>query len=142
MPPDPADAARDVARDLGPDRAAAPDACAATAEVCNGKDDDCNDKIDDRPGICPQPVVDWRGHAYMFVPVESSWPMARQACARYGYHLVTIDDPMENAFLVASGMQRSAANAWWIGFSDRQREGVWVWVGRRLSRAFPQLGAR
>lgn len=75
--------------------------------------------------------VTYNGHDYLFVTTPKTWYQAQTYCANYGapyggYHLVTINDAGEEAFLDANESNRSKTN-WWIGYSDQGVEGSWIW---------------
>ncbi len=64
-------------------------------------------------------------HAYRPFFGVQSWGQARLSCERIGAgaHLATIADAEEQKFLA----QRIAADVW-IGATDQQQEGAFVWV--------------
>jgi len=90
------------------------DACDGTTEV------GC------APG-CSGGSFEDRGYAFCSVP--STWAGARDVCAEMGYDLAVIDDDAENAYvserLVALTGDELGS---WIGASDLQTEGTWVWL--------------
>ena len=104
------------------------DSCAALppgTEACNGADDDCDGQVDE---ACPCPVQVYGGHAYEFCTEVGRWTVARDACAAHGgYHLATVSDAAENAWLTATAAAYSG-DPWWIGASDRDDEGTFTWV--------------
>jgi len=62
------------------------------------------------------------GHDYLFVGDGRTWADAEAYAVSLGGHLVTINDPAEDAWLVSTfGTQ------YWIGLNDIAVEGVWVW---------------
>ena len=63
------------------------------------------------------------GHLYRSVTAAASWDAARQTCDDDGAYLVVIDDAGENGHVrtVGSGNR-------WIGLSDLDTEGDFVWV--------------
>ncbi len=98
---------------------------APTAEACNGVDDDCNAQVDE---ACPCPVRVYGGHAYEFCTQVGKWTVARDACAAHGgYHLVIVTDDAENQWVTATAATFSG-DPWWLGASDRDKEGTFVWV--------------
>jgi hypothetical protein len=103
--------------------------CVARPERCDGRDNDCNGIIDDAPSICPRCYQAWRGgSAYLFcTELRSTWSSALARCRRLGYHLVTISDFQEDAWVFAEANKYSN-DRWWIGFNDRNLEGTWEWV--------------
>ncbi len=115
--------------------------CVATAiasETCNGRDDDCNGVIDDGAADCPGEtgcdLVRLATGVYLFCyqapsnDQRRSWVQARDRCAMFGYHLVTIDDAAEDAALAAAGDPLDSGD-WWIGVNDLDDNGTYRWVG-------------
>ncbi|MCS6800221.1 MAG: C-type lectin domain-containing protein, partial [Myxococcota bacterium] len=110
---------------------ASTDRCAPVAEMCNGRDDDCDLVVDDDAGCpCVHDVRD--GHAYLFCAVPATWSDARTRCLGFGYDLVTIDDAMENDWIVTRAtpltFSGAAGGGWFIGLNDREMEGRFVWA--------------
>ena len=96
-------------------------------EACDAADNDCNGLIDDGE-VCLCPVDWYEGHAYQFCAAyELSWESAELACTTYGYHLVTLDDGDENAY-VHGVLDLIGIEGWWAGLNDIASEGDWVWV--------------
>ena len=96
-------------------------------EVCDGLDNDCTGQGDDF-GVCPCDVnyTFADGRPYMFCTNEEPWADARDFCASYGYHLLTVNDALENIW--ADGVSDTYSNAkWWIGLNDIAVEGTFVW---------------
>jgi len=101
------------------------------AETCNGADDDC-DGVIDQGAICPCEQR-WSGsHAYLLCAAPSPWTTARISCLDLGYDLVAIEDELENDFLTRETTAIDASEAWWIGLSDRDEEGVFLWAATGL----------
>lgn len=98
-------------------------------EVCNTLDDDCDDEADGG-GVCPCDVSWWpdTAHAYMFCTDPLSWQAADDACAVYGYRLVTFDSAAEGEWVEATVLTYPSGPAWWIGFTDASVEGSWGWA--------------
>ena len=65
-------------------------------------------------------------HDYLFVTSSKTWEQAQTYCSLAGYHLVTINDAFEEAFLDEQENARAPAE-WWIGYNDQGIEGTWVW---------------
>lgn len=106
-------------RDAGPgasDASAAEDASPVDAGHCAE-----DAALREAPAGCEQ--ASYAGHAYAFCSESLSWDDARARCLASGTDLVVIDDAEENAF-VASHLTAPS----WIGASDRDDEGTWVWV--------------
>lgn len=67
-------------------------------------------------------MFDYEGHRYAYCTDSRSWQSAEDRCALYGFHLATIDSSQEQTFL------RSKISSYaWIGFTDQQVEGQWIW---------------
>ena len=102
---------------------------AASAETCDGADEDCDGAIDNG-GVCPCDTETHGSSTYLFCAGSTDWNSANTACRSYGYELITIDDASENTFAVDEGISRGwTANAWvaWIGLNDQASEGSYVW---------------
>lgn len=100
------------------------DDAGATAETCNADDDDCDGHIDE--SVCTCPVREIGSGTYSFCTTQLPWDTARDACAAFGYDLVTIEDATENAALTAEALSRDMDD-WWIGLHDRVTEGTFEW---------------
>jgi large repetitive protein len=97
------------------------------AERCDGLDQDCDGSIDG--ASCPCPQADYADHSYLFcTSADLSWEEAELACAALGYELVTIGDGSENSWLWTQAESADPVSAWWIGLSDRDVEGSYVWA--------------
>jgi hypothetical protein len=105
--------------------------CGARTEVCNGLDDTCDGLVDE--ASCPVPATSWLGRTYLFISEPLSWSAARAYCARYGYHLVSIESVAENAFITMTASMASGVDGWWIGYFDIGHEGTWTWDGGSTS---------
>ncbi len=98
-------------------------------EQCNTIDDDCNGVADDG-GVCPCDVGWWPDseHAYMFCTTPLDWQRSDDACAVYGYRLVTFDSAAEGEWVEAAVLTYPSGPSWWIGFTDAASEGSWSWA--------------
>jgi hypothetical protein len=65
------------------------------------------------------------GHYYTLTP-PGTLASARAAAAALGGHLVTIDDPSENLFVLNTFLPMFSSPKW-IGLSDEVTEGTFVW---------------
>jgi outer membrane protein OmpA-like peptidoglycan-associated protein len=70
----------------------------------------------------------FNGHTYIFVDNPSYWHPAKQRCEETGGYLVILDDTDEY-----TAMTTICAGTTWIGLTDEEVEGRFVWVdGTRL----------
>lgn len=66
----------------------------------------------------------------MFYQAAKTWDQARNACHGKGGNLVIIPDRPTQDFLVASLRSlRWPRPGVWIGATDRDEEGQWIWEG-------------
>lgn len=94
-------------------------------ERCDGLDGDCDGQVDDE-APCPCELAWLDGRAYQLCTSPETWDDAAAWCNSYGYHLATIEDAEEDAWLDAEIDLRSE-ELWWAGGTDRGDEGVWRW---------------
>jgi hypothetical protein len=81
------------------------------------------------PAVCASPgVLGPNGRCFATVATLLSGPAARQRCRSFGngWDLASIRSPEVNQFLAELLTSES-----WIGASDANREGTWVWVDDR-----------
>ncbi|XP_068071306.1 CD209 antigen-like protein C isoform X2 [Danio rerio] len=67
-----------------------------------------------------------RGQLYYFSTSKLNWFSSRDACVSRGADLVTITSQSEQDFLVSK-----ITESHWIGLSDLETEGRWVWVNNQ-----------
>lgn len=67
------------------------------------------------------------GHEYWVCERDGDWDAARDGCKALGQDLVVITDEAENAF-VQSIVQGKSKDEFYIGLTDREKEGTFVWV--------------
>ena len=73
----------------------------------------------------------FREHFYLCIRRNADWMTAARTCKDLGGHLVTISSRAENDFVFRVVARHASV---WIGYSDTQREGRWVWVGGSRTR--------
>ena len=86
----------------------------------------------------PKDTVAFGRHHYKAVLARNvPWHEAAKACRKLGGHLVTIESAGELAFL----QELVGRNRLWVGATDQEAEGRWVWInGKPLSREFRLWG--
>ncbi|XP_030018776.1 galactose-specific lectin nattectin-like [Sphaeramia orbicularis] len=62
---------------------------------------------------------------YVYVKRAANWVTAQRLCVSYGGSLVSLRNSREEAFVKLLAKNRYA----WIGLSDAQQAGVWLWIG-------------
>ncbi|XP_062393895.1 C-type lectin domain family 4 member M-like [Sardina pilchardus] len=86
--------------------------------------------------VCTPCLRGWRlfsTHCYFFSTELRSWSSSRMHCLQQGGDLVLIDSVEEQEYLHRQTPQyRSPEYRYWIGLSDEEAEGVWVWVDGSL----------
>uniref|UniRef100_A0A672KFA0 C-type lectin domain-containing protein n=1 Tax=Sinocyclocheilus grahami TaxID=75366 RepID=A0A672KFA0_SINGR len=75
--------------------------------------------MDNHSGPC-------HGKLYLFNSDKMNWSSSRASCVSKGADLVTITSQTEQDFLVSKIKQTQ-----WIGLSDLETEGHWVWVNNQ-----------
>jgi hypothetical protein len=95
-------------------------------ELCDVIDNDCDGHID-VDGDCPCDVENYANLPYMFCTFDETWADARDACYDHpDYHLVTVDDAKENAW-IDQVVDSYNTGEWWIGLNDIATEDDFVW---------------
>ena len=80
----------------------------------------------DKDILLDVPLGHFRGHDYKWVPVQMTWPEARDYCWDDGGYLVTVTSKAENKYVWARRPGWRGQS--WLGASDKKNEGTWVWV--------------
>ncbi|CAL1591084.1 unnamed protein product [Knipowitschia caucasica] len=87
---------------------------AAVTTLTKGRRALCN------PGTwCP-----YGGRSYIFIATPKSWAYAQMFCQSLGGTLAVIHNRNTNDFLRTLSSRMDT----WIGFSDAQYNGVWLWI--------------
>lgn len=85
--------------------------------------EDCSNT---RPFVCEIPPWYRRpggGSAYRMIPRRLTWQDARDACARTGGRLALVENESVRDFITSR-----FSGQYWIGATDLEREGTFVWV--------------
>ncbi|XP_060948489.1 hepatic lectin-like [Limanda limanda] len=82
---------------------------------------------------CPRCEDGWEPHGgkcYFFSSVTSSWTQSRTQCTSMRGDLVVINNREEQRFLESRvrGKMENDEDKFWIGLTDAQKEGEWLWV--------------
>lgn len=142
------DGATDAGLDAGEPDAGAPDAgfdagppCVPAVEVCNARDDNCDGEIDDTGCECP--VRRMGASTYLFCPdrfggSRNDWYDGRDYCAARGYHLAKVETEAEDDWMMETGF--AFGGDYFIGLSDEDAEGEWVWTDSTVATWFNWVG--
>ncbi len=80
----------------------------------------------------PKDAVKFNGHHYQVIREPATWHTAKKRCEKLGGHLVCIETPEEEAFVIE--YLKSQAVTAWIGANDEEAEGRWQWVNGKDAR--------
>ena len=69
-------------------------------------------------------MEEYNGHAYAICTYGANWEQAKETCEANGYQLATVNDAGEQAFL----MSKTNNSPHWIGYNDKDEEGVFKWL--------------
>jgi hypothetical protein len=74
-------------------------------------------------------IVCFNGHGYLLTAIAETWTSAEAEAVSKGGHLVAINNAAEQNFLVSTFLTGGGAlKPFWIGLTDRAKEGVFVWT--------------
>ncbi|XP_075759503.1 uncharacterized protein LOC102457847 [Pelodiscus sinensis] len=76
------------------------------------------------PPRCQPGWALFQGSCYLFSSTNGTWQVARNNCLAQGADLVVISERTEQGYLV----RRGGSVRYWIGLTDKEREGDWRWV--------------
>ncbi|MBN3316921.1 C209E protein, partial [Atractosteus spatula] len=74
--------------------------------------------------LCPQGWDFFQSKCYRFSTGRRSWRDSQADCRSQGADLVVIDSRLEQLFI----SRQSKGGSYWIGLSDADSEGTWLWV--------------
>ncbi|KAM4543684.1 macrophage mannose receptor 1 [Fundulus diaphanus] len=90
------------------------------------------------PGNCPESKkqrtwLPFRGHCYSFVSsMEYNWAHASVECLKMGASLVSIQDPLEDAFIQKNlEILQDEAKTFWIGLY-KSHDDKWMWIDNSI----------
>ncbi len=103
----------------------APNGDRASGDAGPAPDRSARDGALDGNPACPQALAP----GYVFCRASISWDEAEQRCNGVGMHLAKIATATEDAAVLQQGRSSlgSNAGALWLGGTDRDHEGTWVW---------------
>ncbi|KAM8728791.1 C-type lectin-like [Acanthopagrus schlegelii] len=89
---------------------------------------DDNHQVKLQRGGCPAFWYNFNGRCYKYVSTHLTWADAELQCVSQGANLVSIHSPEENEFVkfLIKNFDSAQGNTW-IGLSDTQKEGGWMW---------------
>ncbi|XP_055084887.1 ladderlectin-like [Periophthalmus magnuspinnatus] len=70
------------------------------------------------------------GRTYIFISVPRPWAFAQLQCQSLGGSLAVIQNRETNDFLRSLSSRMDS----WVGFSDAQLDGVWLWINSERIR--------
>lgn len=118
-------AASDATRDASKPDLRKPDAAKPDAVKPDAAKPDLPGKLD---GLGDCTAASYLGHPYLFCKVAIGWEKAEAICVARGRHLVTVDDALENQWLLSTATSLfGTADYFWLGANDLASEGSWVW---------------
>ncbi|XP_051783540.1 asialoglycoprotein receptor 1-like [Erpetoichthys calabaricus] len=79
--------------------------------------------------VCPKDWLQFNTKCYLFSSVYMTWNKSRDHCTSLKGHLVIIENTEEQSFLIST--TKSKGGPHWIGLTDQEIEGHFVWVDGR-----------
>jgi len=80
----------------------------------------------------PGDALPFQGHHFKVFLEPLTWVAAQQRCQAMGGHLPVLSNKPKSEFVVRmarkSGLPRDRMDGVWIGATDKDKEGEWVWV--------------
>jgi hypothetical protein len=77
--------------------------------------------------LIPPEATLYNGNYYLMVEDSLSWEDSEAACEAMGGHLAVITDADEEQY-IESLIQSGERYFYWLGGTDEEKEGVWVWI--------------
>uniref|UniRef100_A0A4W4FTR7 Si:ch211-232p21.6 n=1 Tax=Electrophorus electricus TaxID=8005 RepID=A0A4W4FTR7_ELEEL len=65
---------------------------------------------------------------YVFSEIKMSWNSSRMCCQELGGDLAIVNSREEHEFLAGQVESIGESDHYWIGLTDAQSEGMWLWV--------------
>ncbi|KAL4224112.1 hypothetical protein ACF0H5_017566 [Mactra antiquata] len=84
---------------------------------------------------CPSFWIVFEDSCYRFEHNTLSFAQAEEYCRQHDSHLVHIETARENSFL-KEFVKYMDSTRWWIGLTDDDLEGYWVWHGTDVTPTF------
>ena len=78
----------------------------------------------------PADAVFFQGKYYKTFDSVVSWTQAQEKCVEMGGQLATVSNAAENSQIIQMAMM-GKRDAYWLGATDKVKEGQWVWVDGR-----------
>merc|ERR1712178_123548 len=76
--------------------------------------------------VCEKEWTSYGGHQYMLIDSLDTWDNQRSVCEQLGAHMVTINDPSEDAFVQSMMPDTGDRKEWlWIGMTKKSFDG-WI----------------
>ena len=89
-------------------------------------------EVDTRLAGCPSTWTALSTGCYLFLPGPLSWYNAKTRCEEENSTMVEIETPEEQGALAEEAlMSKGTTFGFWIGLTDLQEEGRWVWQSGR-----------
>lgn len=89
--------------------------------------------VTEKQKSCRQNWLRYENACYLFVTTHNSWDRAKTSCENYRSNLTDILSESENNFIKGyiSKKKTPGIYAYWIGGSDRDQEGTFIWMHNR-----------
>ncbi|XP_046347653.2 perlucin-like [Haliotis rufescens] len=81
--------------------------------------------------ICPLGFVEHKKSCYWFSKIMANFAEARSYCQYFGSHLAKVTSKDEDDFVRCYAYSRGRAANYWLGATDLNVEGTWLWEGQQ-----------